>query len=78
MESLETVMKMKVVKTRVLLPFAEGPDLMTAVNEGKLGDATLKGWEDKGKKGEILKAVAEVAEVLKLEEKVEEVLVKKE
>ena len=75
-ESLGLVMQMKVVPTRVLLPFAAGPDLMTAVNEGKVGDASLKEWEEKGKKEEVLKAMAEIAQVLKLEAKVDEVLEK--
>ncbi|KAJ4299092.1 hypothetical protein N0V90_004336 [Kalmusia sp. IMI 367209] len=77
-ESLDKVMQMKVVPTRVLLPFAAGSDLMTAVNEGKVGDDTLKEWEAKGKKEEVLKAVGEIAEVLKALEKVDEVLEKKE
>ncbi|KAK7183991.1 hypothetical protein DPSP01_012271 [Paraphaeosphaeria sporulosa] len=77
-ESLGIVMQMKVVPTKVLLPFAAGSDLMSAVNEGRIGDASLKEWEENGKKDEILKAVAEIAEVLKLEAKVEDVLERKE
>lgn len=71
-KTLELVMKMKVSETKVLLPFAEG-DAMAAATEGKLGEASLKEWEEKGKKGEILKAVGQIVEVLKALEKVEEV-----
>ncbi|KAL1610205.1 hypothetical protein SLS60_001870 [Paraconiothyrium brasiliense] len=75
-QSLEAVMQMKVVPTKVLLPFAAGPDLMTAVNEGKVGEATLEEWEGKGKREEVLKAVKEIGEVLELQAKVDDVLEK--
>ncbi|PLB44096.1 putative NAD(P)H-dependent FMN reductase LOT6, partial [Aspergillus steynii IBT 23096] len=63
-DSLELVMKLKVAPTKVLLPFAPGPDIMTAVDEGRLGEDTLKSWDEAGKKVEILKAFAEVKEIL--------------
>jgi hypothetical protein len=38
-ESLGIVMQTIAVRTKVQLPLAAGPDVMTAVNEGKIGDA---------------------------------------
>lgn len=64
-ESLELVMKMKVVETKVLLPFAPGSDIMSAVNEGVLGEDSQKGWNETGKRDEVLKAVREIEDVLK-------------
>jgi NAD(P)H-dependent FMN reductase len=71
--SLGLVMKMKVVETKVLLAFATGSDPMHAATEGKVGEESLKGWAEKGKKEEVLKAVGEIAEVLRLAEKADEV-----
>jgi NAD(P)H-dependent FMN reductase len=63
-ESLELVMKMKVVPTKVKLAFAQGNDVMTAINDGKLGDDTRKAWTEAGAKDQILKAFGEVKAIL--------------
>jgi NAD(P)H-dependent FMN reductase len=63
-ESLELVMKMKVAPTKVKLAFAPGNDVMTAINDGKLGDDTRKAWTDAGAKDQILKAFGEVKDIL--------------
>lgn len=61
--SLEAVLKMRVVETKVLLPFAEGNDIYSAIG-GSLGEETKKGWEEAKKADEILKALEEVKVVL--------------
>ncbi|RYP79139.1 hypothetical protein DL771_000117 [Monosporascus sp. 5C6A] len=63
-DSLGLVMKMKVVPTKVLLSFAPGTDVVSAVNEGVLGEETRKAWAEAGKKEQILKAFEEIKEVL--------------
>ncbi|KAI8933683.1 hypothetical protein NX059_009401 [Plenodomus lindquistii] len=63
-ESLELVMKMKVAPTKVKLAFAPGMDVMTAINDGKLGDDTRKAWTEAGAKDQILKAFGEVKDIL--------------
>jgi NAD(P)H-dependent FMN reductase len=63
-ESLELVMKMKVAPTKVKLAFASGNDVMTAINDGKLGDDTRKAWTEAGANCQILKAFGEVKEIL--------------
>ncbi|RYP41051.1 hypothetical protein DL768_010545 [Monosporascus sp. mg162] len=63
-DSLGLVMRMKVVPTKVLLPFAPGADVLSAVNEGVLGEETQKAWTEAGKKEQILKALEEIKEVL--------------
>nr|A0A455LN84.1 RecName: Full=NAD(P)H-dependent FMN reductase ntnL; Short=FMN reductase ntnL; AltName: Full=Nectripenoid biosynthesis cluster protein L [Nectria sp. (in: ascomycete fungi)]AYO60872.1 NADPH-dependent FMN reductase NtnL [Nectria sp. (in: ascomycete fungi)] len=64
-ESLELVMKMKVAPTKVLLPFAAGTDVFSAINDGVLGEESQKAWAEAGKKEDILKALDEVKELLK-------------
>ncbi|RYP16720.1 hypothetical protein DL765_004956 [Monosporascus sp. GIB2] len=56
--SLENVLKMRVVDTKVTLPFA--PAEIGAAVSGTLGEQTRKEWTDAGKKDEILKAFGEV------------------
>ncbi|KAE8333353.1 flavo protein-like protein [Aspergillus sergii] len=63
-ESLRVVMKMEVMATSVLLPFAPGPDVLSAINEGALGKDSRKAWEADGKKEEVLQAWKELKEAL--------------
>jgi NAD(P)H-dependent FMN reductase len=63
-DSLGLVMKMKVVRTKVLLSLAAGDDVMSAVNKGVLGEETRNAWSKDGKKEEILKALGEIKQVL--------------
>lgn len=65
-DTLSVIMKMKVVETKVLLPFAEGTDVFSAVNEGILGEESQKAWAEAGKQEEILKAFEEMKEILTL------------
>ena len=59
-ESLELVMKLKVAPTKVKLAFAPRNDVMTAINDGKLGNHTRKAWTEAVAKDQILKAFGEV------------------
>ncbi|OGM47683.1 NAD(P)H-dependent FMN reductase LOT6 [Aspergillus bombycis] len=63
-ESLRVVMKMEVMATRVLLPFAPGSDVYSAINEGALGEESRKAWEDDGKKEQVLQAWKELKDTL--------------
>lgn len=60
-------MKMKVSPTKVILPFKGGlgPDMMEAHGGGKLGEATSAWWMET-KKDDVLKAVEELEENLKV------------
>lgn len=62
-DSLSLVMKMKVVPTKVLLSFAPGSDMSSAINEGVLGEESRKAW-DKDNKEQILKALEEIKQIL--------------
>ncbi|KAK3318905.1 putative NAD(P)H-dependent FMN reductase LOT6 [Apodospora peruviana] len=62
--SLENVMKMKVAATKVMLAFAPGTDIFAAINEGVLGEDTLKLWDEGAGKQEILNQVEEIKAVL--------------
>jgi NAD(P)H-dependent FMN reductase len=63
-DSLELVMRMRVAPTKVLLPFSPGADVVSAINEGVLGEESRKAWTETGKDKEILKAFEEVKEIL--------------
>ncbi|KAE8376960.1 flavo protein-like protein [Aspergillus bertholletiae] len=63
-ESLEQVMKMKVLATKVLLPLSPGSDMFSAMNEGILGQDTRKAWEADGKKELVRQAWKELKEAL--------------
>jgi len=69
--SLGLVMQMRVIEPRVLLPFAKGNDVGTAVTTGKIGEGTLNGWD--AKKDDILKAVAQIVTALEGLDKADEV-----
>ncbi|KAE8143464.1 flavo protein-like protein [Aspergillus pseudotamarii] len=63
-ESLKVVMKMEVMATKVLLPLSPGPDMLSAVNEGALGEDSRKAWEADGKKEQVLQAWKELKDAL--------------
>ncbi|KAK4210227.1 flavoprotein-like protein [Rhypophila decipiens] len=69
--ALGTVIKAKIVDTKVILPFAEGNDVYSAI-AGILGEDSKKSWKENGKEDEILKAVAEIKKVLEEPPKTEE------
>jgi hypothetical protein len=62
--TLGKVMKMEVAPTKILLPFSPGADVMSAINDGVLGEESMKAWKEAGKKEQILEAFAEIKEVL--------------
>lgn len=66
--SLSSVMKMKVVPTKVLLSFAPGGDVMSAITKGVLGEETVKAWAEANTNEKILKAFQEVSEGLEKNE----------
>ncbi|KAE8344351.1 hypothetical protein BDV24DRAFT_127120 [Aspergillus arachidicola] len=63
-ESLRVVMKMEVMATKVLLPFAPGSDVLSASNEGTLGEDSRKAWEADGKKEQVLQVWKELKNAL--------------
>ncbi|BAE60561.1 unnamed protein product [Aspergillus oryzae RIB40] len=63
-ESLRVVMKMEVMPTKVLLPFAPGSDVLSASNEGTLGEDSRKSWEADGKKEQVLQVWEELKNAL--------------
>ncbi|KAK6835913.1 NAD(P)H-dependent FMN reductase ntnL [Aspergillus parasiticus] len=63
-ESLRVVMKMEVMPTKVLLPFAPGSDVLSASNEGTLGEDSRKAWEADGKKEQVLQVWQELKNAL--------------
>jgi NAD(P)H-dependent FMN reductase len=62
--SLEKVMQVKVVPTKIMLSFASSTDGMSAFDEGILGEDTKKAWNEGGKKGQIFKAWEEIKDIL--------------
>ncbi|KAH7325641.1 putative NAD(P)H-dependent FMN reductase LOT6 [Stachybotrys elegans] len=64
---LEFIMKLKVVETKVKLPFA--PAEIGHSVSGTLGEQTQKDWAESGKKEEVLKALEEIAAILSVTEK---------
>jgi hypothetical protein len=48
----------------VLLSFAPGGDVMSALTKGVLGEETVRAWAEASTKGKILKAFQEVSEDL--------------
>lgn len=63
-ETLELIMKMKVVPTKVMLTISPGADMTSAATKGVLGDESQKAWMNDGKPGQIVMALEEIKQTL--------------